>query len=205
MRKTCLLGVVCACAFTLPVNAALVVVDADEYAIGTALNSAYQGVTLSAFGNYLVHGDIVATNNYTFPHNPPAGENIFGWLSTNGHWNRDFALNGGEFRADFDMATDFVSIDFVHGFINYQGMLRAYNINDNLLETFITPIIGSPPFYTASITRSTADISYIIASGYGGTNSGLDRLQFNAIPIPAAAWLFGSGLLGLVGMARKKA
>jgi hypothetical protein len=25
-----------------------------------------------------------------------------------------------------------------------------------------------------------------------------------AVPIPAAAWLFGSGLLGLAGMARRK-
>ena len=24
------------------------------------------------------------------------------------------------------------------------------------------------------------------------------------VPIPAAAWLFGSGLLGLIGMARRK-
>lgn len=29
-------------------------------------------------------------------------------------------------------------------------------------------------------------------------------MRINAIPIPAAIWLFGSGLLGLVGIARKK-
>ena len=33
---------------------------------------------------------------------------------------------------------------------------------------------------------------------------GLDAVVLNAVPIPAAAWLFGSGLLGLVGMARRK-
>lgn len=33
---------------------------------------------------------------------------------------------------------------------------------------------------------------------------GLDNVMVNAIPIPAAAWLFGSGLLGLIGIARKK-
>jgi hypothetical protein len=30
------------------------------------------------------------------------------------------------------------------------------------------------------------------------------RLEITSVPIPAAAWLFGSGLLGLVGMARRK-
>jgi hypothetical protein len=28
--------------------------------------------------------------------------------------------------------------------------------------------------------------------------------DIGAVPIPAAAWLFGSGLLGLIGVARKK-
>jgi hypothetical protein len=28
--------------------------------------------------------------------------------------------------------------------------------------------------------------------------------QVSQVPIPAAAWLFGSGLLGLVGIARRK-
>jgi hypothetical protein len=28
--------------------------------------------------------------------------------------------------------------------------------------------------------------------------------QFTVVPVPAAVWLFGSGLLGLVGIARRK-
>jgi hypothetical protein len=31
-----------------------------------------------------------------------------------------------------------------------------------------------------------------------------DDVQINAVPVPAAAWLFGSGLLGLVGVARRR-
>jgi hypothetical protein len=35
---------------------------------------------------------------------------------------------------------------------------------------------------------------------------GMDlRVELTAVPIPAAVWLFGSGLLGIVGMARRKA
>jgi len=30
------------------------------------------------------------------------------------------------------------------------------------------------------------------------------RLDFSPVPIPAAVWLFGSGLIGLLGVARRK-
>ena len=33
----------------------------------------------------------------------------------------------------------------------------------------------------------------------------LVRAEFSAVPVPAAVWLFGSGLLGLIGIARRKA
>jgi len=49
-------------------------------------------------------------------------------------------------------------------------------------------------------------------SGFGGsfdidwsnTGSGVADVAPAAVPLPAAVWLFGSGLLGLVGMARRK-
>jgi len=34
---------------------------------------------------------------------------------------------------------------------------------------------------------------------------GIDNVGVSAVPIPAAVWLFGSGLLGLLGYSRKKA
>jgi len=33
---------------------------------------------------------------------------------------------------------------------------------------------------------------------------GIDNLAFSPVPVPAAAWLFGSGLIGLIGIARRK-
>ena len=34
--------------------------------------------------------------------------------------------------------------------------------------------------------------------------AGLDNIQLSSVPIPATVWLFGSGLLGLIGIARRK-
>jgi hypothetical protein len=41
-------------------------------------------------------------------------------------------------------------------------------------------------------------------SGDAGIDPGITGIMFDAVPIPAAVWLFGSGLLGLAGIARRK-
>ncbi len=52
-------------------------------------------------------------------------------------------------------------------------------------------------------TDTTTSISFVGTYGYGYI--GLDNIVVSAVPLPAAPWLFGSGLLGLIGVARKKA
>jgi hypothetical protein len=46
--------------------------------------------------------------------------------------------------------------------------------------------------------------SYSITFGTGANVIEVDVQVVSAIPVPAAVWLFGSGLLGLVGIARRK-
>jgi len=38
-----------------------------------------------------------------------------------------------------------------------------------------------------------------------GASADAFTLNVGAVPVPAAVWLFGSGLLGLIGVARRKA
>jgi len=43
------------------------------------------------------------------------------------------------------------------------------------------------------------------SDGYNGSTVGMDLvLEMSPVPVPAAVWLFGSGLLGLVGIARRR-
>ncbi len=46
-----------------------------------------------------------------------------------------------------------------------------------------------------------------VTSHYNTGHFVIDDLQYSmsSVPIPTAAWLLGSGLLGLIGMARRKA
>ena len=46
--------------------------------------------------------------------------------------------------------------------------------------------------------------SYTVTFSNGGSLLMVDTQVISAVPLPAAAWLFGSGLLGLVGLARRR-
>ena len=77
------------------------------------------------------------------------------------------------------------------------GQTVVYDITSTALITassfnFLSaPAGGSGPFLAASKWQSTGP-------------DGLDSAWVAAVPVPAAVWLFGSGLLGLVGVARRK-
>ncbi len=76
---------------------------------------------------------------------------------------------------------------------------------------------GSSNIYTSSTVGGlsdwdrfsmifTADSETTTISLTGTTGSqyiGLDNVSVSAVPVPAALWLFGSGLIGLIGMKRK--
>jgi len=50
---------------------------------------------------------------------------------------------------------------------------------------------------------SSAD--FINTGSYSGATLGMDlRIELTPVPVPAAVWLFGSGLLGLAGVVRRK-
>jgi hypothetical protein len=98
-----------------------------------------------------------------------------------------------------------MSIDDAHTqiFIDSAGLLS----ND-----FLNFPTGSQPgdflnfggtFNTGS--RTSIDVAFAI-NGSGTSRAGVsfDDFYLTAVPIPAAIWLFGSGLLGLIGIAKRK-
>lgn len=66
-----------------------------------------------------------------------------------------------------------------------------------VIDDWMSPTSGRRPG-RADMGRAT----------YGGFDSsaeqGIALVRLSAVPVPAAVWLFGSGLIGLIGFARRK-
>lgn len=70
----------------------------------------------------------------------------------------------------------------------------------------VMPVGSTNPFFAAHVagfTSNLTDSNGMVTSAYfaGSTTN----IPPNLVPVPAAAWLLGSGLIGLVGVARRKA
>jgi len=78
--------------------------------------------------------------------------------------------------------------------------------NDFWLTFAASPTVGST---ITGLMTATLDVETWAAAGATGTISAGSNIVgsysvISAVPIPAAVWLFGSGLLGLAGIARRK-
>jgi hypothetical protein len=78
-----------------------------------------------------------------------------------------------------------------------------------LLSFSITGVTGDTiNSYATGSTLNPAAVEFFAAHIAGfDTTEGVTSAQFagsSPVPVPAAVWLFGSGLLGLVGIARRK-
>lgn len=76
---------------------------------------------------------------------------------------------------------------------------QTYELGDGNLLSF------RPNFFTTENTQARYSATFRLIDLNGTLqNSGTFHFDFAPVPIPAAAWLFGSGLIGLASLARRK-
>ena len=104
-----------------------------------------------------------------------------------------------------------LSSTFVVDLGTYQGSLSVGSL---LAASFADLTYSEDPFgggtFSASLSYTGGSLKGSYAGGSLTGNFLADGSVFatvaevQAVPVPAAVWLFGSGLLGLIGLARKK-
>lgn len=110
---------------------------------------------------------------------------------------------------DFTTVVSDVSFDFA----NPTGDLTVsvFDISGGSLGVFNysgeDPFINQAGFnYGAGsvVISGIGDIASVLIEPGLNQTLVIDNLNFSPVPIPAAVWLFGSGLIGLIGVARRK-
>ena len=152
----------------------------------------------AAGGTDSMTGSIDSSGNVTFT---PAGrEGLFSAFSTTWgvqEWNRDNASDGqgsGTF-------TPFTSGTATN---RSEKTIPAFSLTGSAL------IDDGSGGWTGTIVSAGN-----VGSSWTFNGTGLDNIQYSevwdisitaapAVPVPAAVWLFGSGLLGLIGVARRR-
>jgi len=71
--------------------------------------------------------------------------------------------------------------------------------SDGASVTLNATSFGTQSFGTTFTGLTSFTLEYDISA-----QATFDNINFTAVPVPAAAWLFGSGLLGLIGISRRK-
>ena len=93
-----------------------------------------------------------------------------------------------------------------------RGVLSSGLLSGLRVGTF-TLVTGAAPVATLTFTAIGVGSSLVTVGDGAGLGGGWSppidtynagTVNVNAVPVPAAVWLFGSGLLGLVGIARRK-
>ena len=123
-------------------------------------------------------------------------------------------LNGavaGSFVYDFIFDADNVRVDFADGGIYPANVLRVRNLG-GWINTATLSSVGAPDLTTLALGKTVEVVwNAVLAPGIytihleGTLNNHLDvTVAGSEVPLPAAIWLFGSALMGLVGFSRLK-
>ncbi len=83
------------------------------------------------------------------------------------------------------------------------SVLRAFDDQDVQVGDTITLTPGAP-FQRVALTGSIARIQFDNPASCDSCMNSIDDFGFSPVPIPAAAWLFGSGLLALAGLSGRR-
>jgi len=115
----------------------------------------------------------------------------------------------GTFFFDFKSTITLESIDFfdietAENGKSYKNAIRLFDsANIEILPyTFYTPDTGGNNMWDQLVFN--VEGVKRIELNMGGSGA-IDNISFSVVPVPAAVWLFGSGLVGLIGLTRRKA
>lgn len=156
--------------------------------------SATGQVTVSV--NYLLYGSVSVTSPDEYAN---GGYSLFMDASNVDVWAATYAaeIEGGSTAEMAEEAASLASTLATYEFTDWQA-IEAYSYYCGYAPTCVVETNGG------DVLSLTFDVVAGTRYHFGVDATVGGYTQVSAVPVPAAAWLFGSGLIGLVGMARRR-
>lgn len=157
----------------------------------TIVNSSTSG------GGFVTDGN--GTTSATANHNNITGAFTDVWNVEIDPTSSIFSLGTSNFFSDFHLQ---YQVNGAGAFADYNphstspGFFDIENVNLTGIDSLVIKVTGQ--LNNASFTTGGYNLS-VTAS-----NAPITPPAVGAVPVPAAAWLFGSALMGLVGVSRRK-
>jgi len=166
------------------------------YELTLVSNFSFQVTNVDAFGN-VSFGNASGTSSLYFDTTPD-----YSFAADSGFNNGDLLLTG-TINGGNGILTSF-GIGAGQYSLNLSGVFGSYN------SAVYNPGIGGANALFSLNANSSPLIAAVssvqgnsVAGGFAATTTG--TLTLTAVPVPAAVWLFGSALVGLTSIARRKA
>jgi hypothetical protein len=188
------------------VGGGIQLIDFESYVVGTHIDDQLPGISgvVGESPNGAAQPTIDSSTNLPFP--------MFegGTLPTEPQFlsNGMSAAEGystGSIRFDFSQGVASIGAFIVDGSPLANFSIELFDENQNITGSYISPprnLTSSTGFI--GITSDSLFYSARFASLSSNDSWGIDNLQYSVVPIPAAAWLFGSALAGLGWLRRKQ-
>lgn len=188
MKKSYILFLLLFLIYSSQISASSIYLDADTVATGSTLDSS---ALITPLGTVTFIG--------TF--NSSASDLEFVAAGSTGNAFNIGANDQATLSFDFDVS----SLTFIFGGNMGVFDIVARDINGNTVDSYFLADTYNGAF-AGPITLAGQGIRSIFWQDPGYTYSAIDNITINtsAVPIPAAVWLFGSGLLSLIGFSKRK-
>ena len=160
------------------------------------LTAAIDGFLGGSSASFWVAGyDVVGFDKWAFTTKVQVSSLAVGQFTTNVQAFSDIVSNG-QFAAAIDNGTEEYLTNIAAG-------SAAHHINQNT-NGYVADVVDTATFYSSQSGFFLGQIDTVYEDWHLNTASGELTYGVSAVPVPAAVWLFGSGLLGLVGVARRR-
>ncbi len=112
-------------------------------------------------------------------------------------------LNGSSFRPVDTLTTDIAGINSTALISGVTGEYDYISYGNATLSPFPFICVECAYEMTLNLTPNPLVISYYESNPYGSGEVDFE-LYISQVPLPSAIWLFGSGLVGLLGLSNRK-